>query len=411
MKKLYRGKILNPISASECEFFADGGILVDENGRIESYGKFEKLNKGEDIEVQDFSEDLIIPAFSDVHTHLPQYDVRGKFSGNDLLPWLRNYIWPEEIKFASSDYAKKVARRFFDDLIQHGTLTAGIFGTIHVNAAREMFNECNIRAIIGKAMMDQNSPAELTENTQDSLEGVDDLCEEFGQKHAITPRFAMTCSNELMCGGAALANKYGAIIQTHLSENYEVIDMTSKLFPNAENYTDIYLKAGLLGPKTIVAHAIHCSDEEFDVLKKTGTKIAHCPTSNIALNSGRMPVEKVFNKGIEFALATDVGAGPKTSMLDVMRGFLEAHAGIDACEYVVNEVSALYYATLAGAKILGFGAETGNFKEGKSADFLVLKTNFKSAKPKEIIHNLCYDIDYSSVVQKTVFRGEVIYEG
>ena len=410
MKKLYRGTILNPISASKCEFFEDGGLLIDENGEIEKYGQFKDFDCIDECEIEDCKGQVIIPAFCDVHTHLPQYDVRGKFSGNELLPWLKNHIWPEETKFSDSDYAKDVARRFFDDLIQSGTLTAGVFGTIHPNAVREMFEECNIRAIIGKVMMDQNSIPEFTENTQDSLEEADTLCEEFGARHAITPRFAMTCSGELMRGAAMLATKYDAIIQTHLSENDDVVDETAKLFPEAKNYTDVYFRAGLLGPRTIVAHAIHCSDEEFDVLKKTGTKIAHCPTSNVALKSGRMPVEKVFNKGIKFALATDVGAGPKTSMIDVMREFLDVHAGIDACEYVVTPISALYYATLAGAQLLNFASQTGNFAKGKSADFLILQTKLASNNPNQIIRDLCYESDYSQVVAKTIFKGDVVYE-
>jgi len=413
MKKLYRGTILNPISALKCEFFNDGGLLVNENGKIGGYGEFNDLKdefSDKNIEIQDFRGQVIIPAFCDVHTHLPQYDVRGKFSGDDLLPWLKNHIWPEETKFADSNYAKDVARRFFDDLIQHGTLTAGILGTIHLDAVREMFEECNIRAVIGKVMMDQNAPMEFTENTQDSLEKVDTLCEEFGPRHAVTPRFAMTCSEELMRGAAMLAIKYDAPIQTHLSENDEVIDATMKLFPNAKNYTDVYFHAGLLGPRTIVAHAIHCSDDEFDVLKATGTRIAHCPTSNTALNSGRMPVEKIFNKGIKFALATDIGAGPKTSMIDVMREFLDVHAGIDACDYVVTPISALYYATLAGAQILNFGHQTGNFAKGKSADFILFQATLNGDSPKQIIHNLCYNSDYSQIIAKTVFQGDVVYD-
>jgi guanine deaminase len=129
------------------------------------------------------------------------------------------------------------------------------------------------------------------------------------------------------------------------------------------------LKAGLLGKKTIMGHCIHLSDDELKILKKTGTKIAHCPTSNIALNSGRMPIEKIVKYKIPFALATDIGAGPKLSMIDVMKSYLKIHKRF----HKVTPIDALYRATLAGAEIMEINKEHGNLNKNKKAEFVMIK--------------------------------------
>jgi guanine deaminase len=406
MGKRHHGAILNPIDKNTTEFIYGGFLDVDDNGRITAIGVDDEGNSDEASKNEGR---LIIPAFVDIHTHLPQFDVRGTFSGNELLPWLKNYIWPEEAKFGDIEHVRGVSGRFYRDLIRHGTLTAGIYGTIHESAVCEMIDTIPIRGRLGKVMMDQNSPDNLSETTEKSLKITERLCEKYGDKHVVTPRFAPSCTMAAMKKAAEIARKYDCFIQTHLSENKDEITWVKELFPEAESYTDVYLKAGLLGPKTIVGHAIHCSDKEFEILKKTGTNIAHCPTSNEALKSGTMRLDKIVEFGIPFALATDVGAGPKTSMLDVMRCFLEVHGSASNGAHSspnATPISALYYATLAGAQVLGYGEETGNLKKGKSADFLVLNLKVRPGeKPEEIIRKLTHESDYDTIVKEAYLEG------
>lgn len=396
MNKLYRGTILNPIDSTTTEIIHNGFLEIDDNGRIANIGQNEGSNG---------DSNLIIPAFVDIHTHLPQFDVRGAFSGNKLLSWLKNCIWPEEAKFSDIEHVKDVSGRFYKDLIKHGTLTAGIYGTIHERAVSKMIDMMPIRGRLGKVMMDRNAPESLYETTEESLEITRRLCEKYGDKHMVTPRFAPSCTMESMVKAGEIAREYDCYVQTHLSENEDEIAWVKELFPESKNYTDVYNRAGILGPKTIVAHVVHCSDEELQVLKSTGTKIAHCPTSNEALKSGTMPLDKILELDIPFALATDVGAGPKTSMLDVMRCFLDVHDTPNA-----NPESALYYATLAGAKILGYGNETGSLEKGKSADFLVLNmkvdANEQDNTADSIIRKLTHESDYDTIVKKSVLRGK-----
>ncbi|MBD3156400.1 amidohydrolase family protein [Candidatus Peregrinibacteria bacterium] len=397
MGKIYKGTIINPVDAHHAEVMHHGFIEVDDHGRIIDKGIRKMADRDE--------EPVIMPAFVDVHVHLPQFDVRGSYSGNQLLLWLKKYIWPEEAKCSDNAHVKDIAQRFYDDLIRHGTLTAGIYGTIHENAVKTMIEAMPIRGRVGKVVMDQQAPDSLSETTREAIEVTERLCEQYGDRHMVTPRFAPSCSFEVMRQLAEIAQRYNCYIQTHLSENDDEIALVKKLFPEYRHYTDVYKQAGLLGEKTIVGHVIHCHEEELTILKETGTQIAHCPTSNVALKSGTMPLDDIVRHHIPFALGTDVGAGPKTSMLDVMRAFLDVHDSVHA-----TPTAALYYATKSGAQVLGYSDETGSLDIKKSADFLILK-EYKQIDQSldEYIRFLTHKSDYDTIVEKTYYKGKALF--
>lgn len=397
MGKIYRGTIINPVDAHHAEIMHRGFIEVDEHGRIIDKGVRKTVNKEK--------EPVIMPAFVDVHVHLPQFDVRGSYSGNQLLLWLKKHIWPEEAKCGDNAHVKDIARRFYDDLIRHGTVTAGIYGTIHEDAVKTMIETMPIRGRVGKVVMDQQAPESLSETTKEAIEVTERLCEKYGDRHMVTPRFAPSCSFEVMKQLAKIAQRYICYIQTHLSENDDEVALVKTLFPQYSNYTDVYKQAGLLGDKTIVGHVIHCNEEELFMLKETGTKIAHCPTSNVALKSGTMPLDDIVRHHIPFALGTDVGAGPKTSMLDVMRAFLDVHDSVHA-----TPTAALYYATKAGARVLGYGDETGSLDTGKSADFIILDSHKENDQSlDEYIRFLTHKSDYDTIVKKAYYKGKALF--
>lgn len=377
---IYRGLILNPKSSSVCDFFVDGALVV-ENGKIKDIGDFQKLrNKYKKAQVKN-TDGIIVPAFTDIHLHWVQNRVKGSFTGA-LLPWLKNHIWPEEAKFSEKKYTDKMVEQFYDELDSSGTRNAMIYSSIHKYSTEKALIEGNKHGnfIIGNVLMDQNSPKNLQVSTEEEIKLVEYFAKKYRSKFAITPRFAPTCSMELMKKIAKIAKKYGCFIQTHLSENKDELALVHKLFPAQKNYTDVYFQAGLLGPKTILGHCIHLSDQELKLLAKTKSKVAHCPTSNIALKSGRMPVEKLLKYKISYALATDIGAGPKLDMLDVMRAYLKVHKG--HCKNI-NEVDALYRATLAGAEIMGIAKEHGNLDKGKKAEFNVFRAGENILGPRK----------------------------
>lgn len=404
---IFRSSILNPQSCSKCDFIEDGGLMVSENGIIQEIGNFDKLFKKSRQKVLELDNTVIIPSFADIHVHMPQNHVRGQFE-NQLLPWLKECIWPEESKFSDRKFADKKADKFYHDMARQGTLLSLVFGTIHENSLHSIFSHKIGHTIAGNVLMDQNSPDYLIQNTEEAIKITDILAREYKGNYAITPRFAPTCTMELMKAVSKIAEKCKTWIQSHLAENMDEVKWVKELFPNYKSYTDVYMQAGLLGPKTIMAHCIYMNDKELDLIKKTDTKIAHCPTSNIALGSGRMPVEKIKEWDISFALASDVGAGPSLSMLHVMQKYMEQHnkAGIK-----ITPADALYRATLAGAEILSKNDITGNLNKGKEANFAIVKTygrlNDAESAIEDITNGSIEELEVK--VQSTYFKGEKVF--
>lgn len=269
---------------------------------------------------------LLLPGFVDLHCHWPQAHVRGQFSGQ-LLPWLRESIWPAEALFADVESARERARTFLREAIASGTCAGLLFGPPFLAASLAFLDLAPHGFFDGPALMEANGPDVLLRPVIQTLAGLHLAPEAVRQRLVVSPRFAPSLTHEglLLCGRAV--EDLGLPVQSHVSENEEEIAWVRDLFPDALDYVDVYDRAGLLGPRTILAHAVHLSDRELARLAQTGTVVAHCPTSNDALQSGRMPLERLRSHGVAWVLATDVGAGPRLSLLDVMRAFLQTHQG------------------------------------------------------------------------------------
>jgi guanine deaminase len=373
MKEIgYRARIIHSVNQSQVQDIGDGLLVVGGDGRIVSCEPYDKSFKGK---VTELGSRLIIPGLVDVHSHIPQLDCRGKH-GATLLDWLERYIFPAEKAFAKPQVVDDVATRFFKKLILNGTTTSGLYATMHAQATDrcfEMARAAGVRCFIGKVMMDENSPGGLIESTADSLKHSEKLCSKWhgaegGRlRYAYTPRFVPTCSLTLWKETGKLVRESGAYLQSHIAETREENERVRELYPQFKDYVEIFEEVGCLSPKTILAHAIYLTDDEYMRLAATGTKIAHCPTSNFFLKSGWMPVAKVEAAGVVYGLGTDVGAGTSMSVFTEMR-----HADYTQLEMTLRPEKAFYLATLGGAKTLSMDQEIGNFVVGKQADFCVL---------------------------------------
>ena len=176
-------------------------------------------------------------------------------------------------------------------------------------------------------------------------------------RYAVTPRFAISCTAELLRESAALAAATGAYWQTHVSEDRGEIAEVARLFPEALDYVDVYDRAGGLGARTVLAHAVHLSDRELARLVETGTRVAHCPVSNLFLASGMMPLGRYLEAGLSLGLGSDVAGGPDLSIFTVMRtGFYAQNArrvaGVEAGR-VLAPLDWLRLGSLGGAQALG----------------------------------------------------------
>ncbi len=416
--RIFKGLIFNPITRKKTEIYNPGYLAVSSDGRIEGCYNTNPGKRFPKAQLIDLGGKVIMPGLIDTHVHLPQYAYAGIGVPN-LLLWLKKYAFPRETEFAKRQIARQAAEIFFDDLIRNGTTTAMVYGTIHREATDIAFGVAQkkgLRVIMGKVMMDRGVPKDLLEKTQDSLRESELLIKKWHGKdngrllYALTPRFAITCTSALMKGVATLAKKYGVHIQTHLSENPGEIETVSKLFPKAKDYTDVYDSCSLLGKNTVMAHCVHLNGRERKILKETGTKIAHCPTSNRFMQTGVMPYRRWTDEGLTIGLGTDVAGGYTLSIFNEMKEAIETSKSYNILnpgspKKIITPEEALYLATLGGAKALCLDKETGNFTAGKDADFIIVdpipsdpfKGKNRYDSPTEILSRLIYRAGHESV--------------
>lgn len=428
-----RGYLLDAPRFGQLRSWSDGGLVV-EDGRITEVGDYDALRKKsrpEKLRWLHGTHALVIPGLIDIHAHLPQYPAVAR-AGGELLPWLRKHIFPLEKEF-SGPKSRKQSGQFFDEVARHGTTTISLYAAIYEDSCDAAFaaaEKKGLRVIMGKVMMDVGSYGSLQPRkvVSISLLETERLCQKWhGANHGlldyvVSPRFAVSCSEKMMRGAAELAVKYGAYIQTHLSENTGEIEKVRHLFPWAKDYTDVYDQCGLLGPKTLLGHCIHLSEREAAVLAERQARIAHCPTSNLFLGSGIMPLTEWRARGIPIGLGSDVAAGPELNMWQVMRSAVEsqqARAFYQPGVAPLTPQEAFHLATVGGAQALGKEALIGSLEVGKEADLTVidiasLLPYHKLAKggpdlPPEDLLALCLYRGGPHSVVETFVRGVSVY--
>jgi guanine deaminase len=378
--RVYRARIFTPVAdpfaggvESSHRYFEDGHLAVSDEGRIVSAGDWNDAPEGE---VVDLSQKLIAPGFIDTHLHAPQLEMIGSYGGH-LLEWLNRYTFPTERKFEDPGHARRVARAFYDELLRNGTLCALIFSTIHREATDIFFAEAErrgFRGIIGKTMMDRNAPDYLLDTPRQSYEDSRALLEKWHGRgllrYAITPRFAPTSTPAQLEAAGQLKHEFpDAWVHTHISENRNEVAWVQELFPEAAEYADVYDRYGLLSERTVLAHGVWLTPEELDLLSRRGTRIAHCPNSNLFLGSGLFPLHRVLAAGVIVGLGSDIGAGTTPSLFNAMA---DAYKVQQVQNVSLSPFHLWYLATLGGARALTLDGETGSLEAGKSADFLVL---------------------------------------
>lgn len=380
MRKLLRGRVLSfnrpPEDIEDMDaltYLEDGAVVIDA-GLIAQIGSYDAL-KGTAPEI-DHRPHLIMPGFIDPHLHFPQAQVIGSYAA-ELLDWLNDHTFPEEMRFDDPDHAARIAKAFFDQLLSHGTTTAMAFCTsspVSVNAYFAQAQRRSMRMLGGKTMMDRNAPEGLCDTAQSGYDDSKALIETWNGldrlNYAITPRFAITSTPaQLEVAGALLAEFPDMHMQTHLSENRAEIELTAELFPNARDYLDVYDRYGLLGPKSFMGHAIHLSARERALMAETGTVAVHCPTSNLFLGSGLFDLFGLEEAGVRTAVATDIGGGTSWSML---RTLGEAYKIQQLRHARLNPLKSFYWATRGNADALGMTAQIGTLEAGTEADIVVL---------------------------------------
>jgi len=381
--KLLRGRVLSfrtepqsPDDRSAFDYFEDGAILI-EGGIIRAVGDHAAVAQGATgAETIDHRPHLLTAGFIDPHIHFPQTQVIASW-GAQLLDWLNTYTFPEESRYSDPALAQRMAARFFDQLVAHGTTTAVAFCSVHKASADAYFAEAarrNMRMIGGKVMMDRNAPQGVTDTPQSAYEDSKALIEAWHGKgralYAISPRFAITSTPEqLEAAGALAAEHPDCHIQTHLSENHDEIAYTLRLYPKARDYLDIYEARGLVGPRALFGHCLHLEPREIAALAETGSHPVFCPTSNLFLGSGLFDDAGLRARGIVSGVATDVGGGTSYSMLQTMN---EGYKALALRGQKLHPYRAFYWITRGNAAVLGLSDRIGALQAGMEADIVAL---------------------------------------
>ena len=390
-----RGRILSPTSRGPVIDHPDGLLAVDLRPLV------------------------LLPGMVDLHAHLPQLPNAGLGAGLDLLTWLERYVFPLERRFDDAEAAARLAPAAFRAFAAAGTTTVMAYAAVFKASTDGAFRAAEahgIRAILGKVMMDRRTyderidPATILDR---SLRESEELCARWHGAddgrlgYAVTPRFAVSCTAEMLRDSAALAARTGAWWQTHVAEDPGEIAEVARLFPEARDYVDVYDRAGGLGARTILAHAVHLSDRELGRLVATDSRVAHCPSSNLFLASGVMPLARYRAAGLTIGLGSDVAAGPDPSIFSVMRvgAYVQTALRVVAGTAIpaLDPLDWLRMGTLAGAEALGLDDQIGSLEAGKEAD--VIAVDPRLTVP---LRGLPYDpaeIEATDVMSRLIYRS------
>lgn len=426
--RLYTGFLVHPLDQGGLEYIPDGALVVSDFGQIMFMGtRADALRDYPDCDEEHYENAVILPGLVDTHVHLPQYEAAAIGTG-ELLDWLNTYIFPLEARFADEEYAQLQSQRFFHDALRLGTTTMSVYCSSHRRATEIAFEaafHAGLRLCMGKTMMDCRAPENIVHTPEQNINDSLTLAKAWhgagkGRLHyTLTPRFAGSCSRELLKKTGEVARAEGLRIQTHLSENPAELRFIAELFPEHSSYTDVYHAYGLLTDKTIMAHSIYLSAQEKSLLKAHNCSIAHCPCSNRFLQSGVMALRQMLNEGFRIGLGSDVAGGSSLSMLHEAKEAAESSKTWNILHRnqemsAINAEEALWLATLGGAQALGLDDVIGNFNVGKEADFIVcaldeiLPQKSIFALPENIIARLVYGA-HLNVVSKTIVQGKVVY--
>ena len=321
---------------------------------------------------------LICAGFVDTHVHFPQTPIIGSY-GTQLLEWLQTYTFPMERNFADKEFAASVAKVFLQECLRNGITTSCVYATVFPQSVDALFEEAErlgLRLAAGKVLMDRNAPEYLRDSAQSAYDDSRALIEKWRGRgrlmYAITPRFAVTSTPEQLSVAGALCREFPEVyMQTHVSENVDEVALVMRLFPERANYLDVYDHYGLCRPRAIFAHGIHLDEGELGCAHRTGSAIAHCPTSNFFLGSGCFDVARAKRKDrpVRVGLGTDIGGGTSFS---IMRTLNEAYKAAQMNRHALDAAHAFYLATRGAAHAMYIEDKVGSIAPGMEADLVVL---------------------------------------
>ena len=387
-----------------------GAVLIAD-GRIAAFDAASKAD-----EVIDATGRVLLPGFVQTHIHLCQTLFRGAADDLALIDWLKQRIWPMEAAH-TPESLRLSAQLGIAELIRGGTTCALTMETVnHTDEVFRVVEESGFRATVGKCLMDAGAdvPEALHEETGAAITEAVRLIERWHGaadsriRACFAPRFAVSCTRELLEQVARLSRECGVLIHTHASENRDEIALVEQ---NTGLRNISYLNAvGLAAPHVVLAHCVWLDDEEMDILQHTETKVAHCPSSNLKLGSGIAQITKMLERGISVSLGAD--GAPCNNRLDMFTEMRTAALlqKVRRGPQALPALTALRMATIEGAKALGLADEIGSIEIGKKADLMLLNLNHLHTMPQpDLVSTIVYAAQASDV-DTVLIDGRIVLQ-
>jgi guanine deaminase len=417
----------DPFSEGESalEAWHDGAVAIAHGGTVLAAGDADAIMaRYPDLPVQDERGAVIVCGFVDAHVHYPQLPVLGSM-GLTLLDWLEGRTFPHESRFAQAPFARDQARRFLRLLAANGTTSAMVFGAHYAVAMEAFFHEAaasRLRITSGLVVSDVLVPDALVTTAEQAFEEAVFLARRWhgvGRvRYAITPRFSLSCSDELLAAcGAVRQAMPDLAVTSHLNETQAEVAVVASRFPTARDYLDTYDRHGLVGPRSVFAHDLYPTDRELQRLAHAGSSVAHCPSSNQFIGSGLFPLARHLAAGVRVALGTDVGGGTGLSLLAEGLMAYQGQMLQGAAGELLTPARLLWLATAAGARALGLAEQVGDLRPGRGADLVVLRPLRGStlaevlplASSLEAALGLLFTLAREDAVAETIVQGETVY--
>lgn len=392
------------------------GSVTIEDGVISSIADSEPPGLTGPAEVIDGTGLHLLPGFVQTHVHLCQTLLRGSADDLSLIDWLKQKVWPMEAAHTPSSIAAS-ARLGIAEMIRGGTTCALTMETVnHTESVFQVVEQSGFRATVGKCMMDQGDsvPSRMLEKTEDSIRESLELLERWhgaagGRiRYCFAPRFAVSCTRALLERVSALSREHGVLVHTHASENRDEIQTVRQMtgMRNIEYLNDV----GLAAPNVVLAHCIHLDDDEMRTLRETGTRVSHCPSSNLKLASGIARVREMLETGISVSLGAD--GAPCNNRLDMFTEMRTAALLQKALHgpQALPALTALRMATINGAAALGLSNQTGSIETGKRADLQLIDLGRLHTTPSpDPVSSIVYSATPENVAW-VIIDGKVVLE-
>jgi len=367
---------------------------------------------------------IICPGFIDAHTHLPQFDAVG-CDGLPLLAWLDRVIYPAESWWGRTG-GVRLATKALESLLHQGTLGAAGYLTSHGEAAwdavqlalRGASGASPLRMILGRVAMDREAPDDLTREDRERIGETPTRSPVLpatpdGSRCEVSanPRFAVACSAELLAEiGWVCEKTLNLCVQTHLAESRAEVERVAALFPDDANYTSVYDRFSLLRERSLLAHCVHLSSEEWEIIAKRKSVAVHCPTANMFLRSGLFDLDAAREHGVRLALGSDVAAGSDVAMPRVARAMIETAKAraltIAPNAHIPTPAEVWRLITQGNAQALGW-SDAGALDVGASADLLVLRTP-ETWLDEHLVGRLLYNWS-PSLIETRVVAGAIAH--